>query len=529
MSQTSPNPATEQTVYFDEEFDVRGFVAIVLRRWWVIALFTLIPAVTAFVLTRFMQDTFTAIADISLLNVRSVVAFDPEFTTIPEEAPAFSSDTGSRDQALLALAKSKSLVLEVYHDLVDEISPQETPFATMSGAMQVQNLGDLLRFEVTWEDPELAAVIANAWAQRYIQAANQSFVTYSSRDPQEARAVASNAFAEYQGDQEALESFIATDSAGELERQVAEIDAQIANLQEQQDQMLSIQANTGLIAANELAASTRDAFLSQIDYALGRQSEDRQNELNDWYERRASLQRLQLRLTDLRSQIELGAEGTATVSGDALAMMFIRAGMTDADSTPNLLLQIDPAAFAANDPVTVADVDEMLVRVAQGQAEATAAIGGLLAEMLSAASLDVPPDASADLQNTVMAQVNEILQGEILPADEQAANATTTALSSLTAQRQQLLAQQEKQRARMRELVRQRDSSWNLYETLDNKAREVEAQFAAGSPQARIAIVATPPLYRNSRNTIPTVLAAAAMGFVLGVLFVTTQAYWSAK
>ncbi|NOX63300.1 MAG: hypothetical protein GXP42_15350 [Chloroflexi bacterium] len=514
--------------YFSDEFDLRSFASILARGWWLIALFAGASALAALVVVLTSQETYTAQADVALLNIRSAVVFDPDFTTVPEEAPPFGSGSDTRNRALMALAKNKSLLLMVQAEMNDALGESPAAAARLLGATRVVQMGDLLRFEVTWDNPEMAAAIANAWAANYVKLVNQAFVATGDRTPGEAQAAAQDAFVRYQQAQAEMQRFMARNAEPRLIRQIDELTATIDALQAQKNEAMRLAHTAVYSATNQLAQTSLNAALAQMDYAIEQEGEAQRRELDHWHARRADLNALRLRLKDVRSQLETSDTG-AVASGDALALLLLRAGLTDSSSAPELLLQFDPVQLARlrdQNPLDV--IDAMLSQVDEALIETDAMIQ-LLLQDLAAPS---PPstilsqlDASA-MQALVDAPVRSWLSladSASQETDPFALAALDARLDELERRRSALQAQLEAEQARRRELTRERDAAWDLYTTLDNKAREVTAQFATGAPQARIAIEAAPPLYRDPRNTKIMVLSAAALGALLGAVFVLTR------
>lgn len=529
-----PSVPSNWAPYFEDKIDYRKYIVAVANRWKLIVGLAIVAAVAAFLTGSLAPRQYTAEAAISFLNVRSEVVFDEQFKTVPDEEATANRSSNRRD-ALRALAENTSLLAEVFAELSPQLEPDGRSFTAFRDAVQSQVAGDLLRLQVTWDDPEIAATIANEWARRYVAVANQSYLSTSSETPEAARAVADDAFKKYQTAQEQLEAFIAENDLDQLGREIAELDALIEELQAQKTNALGLANSTPILSANRLANTTRDVLLDQMDLSVQSQADDRAHELNDWYERKTGLEQLQKRLEDLKGQIEAGNTSAAAAGGDALALMFTRAGLLGQDSSPGLLLQIDLNQLGETGrDLTPSDVEGLLRIVADGLGEADREIERLTGELFRGTGLEIPTSIPSDheLFQVVNSQVEAILNADVVLETESAeleAKPLSRTLARLSDRRQVLQSQTEKLEAKQRELTRDRDTAWDLYTTLDNKAREVEAQFATGAPQVRLALQALPPADPNPRGRLRLLLIAAMLGGIVGVVYAFVREYWQSS
>jgi capsular polysaccharide biosynthesis protein len=536
MTENSSTPS-RQVSNFDDPIELRPYIEALIRHWWLIIGLAVVAAVAAYLVGSRGEVTYTAEADVSLLAIHSEVVFDPQFKTVAVD-DSWANREGQREGALQALAKSKSLLSEVFAQVSPQLEPKDRNFGAFMSATQAEVVGklpsDLLRLRVTRDDPEVAMLMANAWAEHFVAVANQSYMSTSSPTLDEARVSADNAFDKYQVAQGELEAFIAENDHDLVRREIGELDVLIEELQEQKTNALRLANSTQVLSANQLANTTRDVLLEQMDQSVRSQAEDHARQLNDWYERKAALERLHLQLDDLHTQLEKGNTSTAAASGDALALMFTRAGLFRAGGTPELLLDIDLTQLGENGQDLSPDEAGALLQVVEdGLAEADIEIKRLTDELFRGSAVDIPSSIPEDheLFQVVNTQVESILNIGVT-LDTGSAELETQPLSrfldQLSDRRQTLRAQKESLDAQERELTLGRDTAWELYKTLDNKAREVEAQFATGAPQARLAVRAATPVVPDrlpdSRNRI---LMAAALAGMLGVLYVVGRTYWN--
>jgi uncharacterized protein involved in exopolysaccharide biosynthesis len=537
MTETQSTQAIQEP-YLEFEFNPRPYIETFIKHWKLILGLAFTVAVAAFLAGTLRPAYYTAEADVSLLNIHSEIVFDEQFKTVPLEEGLTnqSQQADNRREALQALAKSQSLLIGVFAEVSPQLGTEEQDFEAFLDAIEAQTAGDLLRLRVTWDDPEIAAAIANEWAGRFSVVANQSYVS-TSGTPDEADAAASAAFEKYQAAQEMLEAFVAENDLDLIRREVAELDVLAAERQAQKIDLLRLTTSTPISSSIHLADTTRNTLLRQMELSIEGKANDRARILNDWYDRKANLERLQIQLKDMKGQLEEGNTSAAAASGDALALVFARAGLFGQEGMPELLLDVDLAQLSeTGQDLTSADVEGLLHIVEDGLDEANGEIKRLTEELFRGTNLDIPGRIPEDheLFQLVNAQVESALNADVgLQINEQIFGAGVEpldrTLDQLSDQRQVLSARLENLEARQRELTRARDTAWGLYTTLDNKAREVDAQFATGAPQVRLAVQALPPLEPDPRGRLMLSLIAAGAGGLIAIVYVFGREYWKSS
>jgi capsular polysaccharide biosynthesis protein len=537
MTETQSTQAIQEP-YLEFEFNPRPYIETFIKHWKLILGLAFTVAVAAFLAGTLRPAYYTAEADVSLLNIHSEIVFDEQFKTVPLEEGLTnqSQQADNRREALQALAKSQSLLIGVFAEVSPQLGTEEQDFEAFLDAIEAQTAGDLLRLRVTWDDPEIAAAIANEWARRFSVVANQSYVS-TSGTPDEADAAASAAFEKYQAAQEMLEAFVAENDLDLIRREVAELDVLAAERQAQKIDLLRLTTSTPISSSIHLADTTRNTLLRQMELSIEGKANDRARILNDWYDRKANLERLQIQLKDMKGQLEEGNTSAAAASGDALALVFARAGLFGQEGMPELLLDVDLAQLSeTGQDLTSADVEGLLHIVEDGLDEANGEIKRLTEELFRGTNLDIPGRIPEDheLFQLVNAQVESALNADVgLQINEQIFGAGVEpldrTLDQLSDQRQVLSARLENLEARQRELTRARDTAWGLYTTLDNKAREVDAQFATGAPQVRLAVQALPPLEPDPRGRLMLSLIAAGAGGLIAIVYVFGREYWKSS
>ena len=155
----------------ENEFNLRLYIEVMLRRWYLIVGPALLAAIVAFVFSQLQPPTYEASAVVVLANPRYNLQLDPRFTT-EESLPDL--------QALPTLATSD----EILQLVVDSYTP--SPEArieawnvdTLSRMIDVSAKGGyrsqlgVILLTVTAHSPTDAAAIANTWADAIIQKTN---------------------------------------------------------------------------------------------------------------------------------------------------------------------------------------------------------------------------------------------------------------------------------------------------------------------------------------------------------------------
>ena len=148
--------------YYDDVIDLRELVITVLKYKWTILAGIMLSALVAFLVSSFLLSPhYQASAYVTLTEPIVQTNLDASIQVSP-----VMPDTG----ALAELAESDAIIREIKERLgLSENEPIEMD-AALQGKTQ-------LRLQITARDPELAAQIANAWAESMIQRLNNLYGT----------------------------------------------------------------------------------------------------------------------------------------------------------------------------------------------------------------------------------------------------------------------------------------------------------------------------------------------------------------
>lgn len=528
VSPSSPPP----TISMEEvSINIQEYLLAIIKDWKLIGGAALLGGVLALIFAFFQPVTYSTVANVTLLNIRSSIVFDSAFTTVPLEGAATQQD--NRGEALKALAESPALLNQVYSQIRSQLADGSP--ATLDNQVLVNAEGDLVQLTVQWSNPSDAALIANEWARRYVDTANKAYVSTSSNTPEDAELTAQTAFERYQEVQKEYEAFLAANDLDRLESDIVELNLLLERLRELKSHALVLLNTTNVAANTQLVNATNATLQAGIEQSIQREAAERTRELNRWYTRRDELKELRYTLVDIQAQLESGDDRLQAADiGDFLAVMLVRAGIqTNREGTDGnpLQLQVDlDQLIESGDNLTSEQVASLLSTVDANLQQTEEEITRLSNDLFLGTGFTTPaaiPDNHA-LLSLVQSQVEEILNSSV-PL-EAASTIEESPLSQtveqVSAQRQALYARLEEAQAQQRELLRNRDTAWELYTTLDNKAREAEAQFATGAPQARLALTAFTPTEADPSSRVTFAILGVFGGALLALLYVLAKVTW---
>lgn len=148
----------------DEVIDLRPTIEGLLRYWWIVASITFVIVVLAVVANLILPERYEATALVAITEPTQRLQFDERFETIIEESPLL--------RAFPELATSDELLDELLEQLPPELEIATIP--DLRGLLVAESGTEpgLVRLLVQHEDPETAAMIANAWGQSFVEWAN---------------------------------------------------------------------------------------------------------------------------------------------------------------------------------------------------------------------------------------------------------------------------------------------------------------------------------------------------------------------
>jgi succinoglycan biosynthesis transport protein ExoP len=162
--------------YIEDEIDLRKYIFILFRHWWLIGLAGLLAALAALVVSFIMVPTYETTALVAITGAR----YEFEFNPLDE------SESSARlgippYKAMLALATTDDLLIIVMADLKDNLPSEVEDLEDFRGMVEAKASSDpsVLEFIGSARSPELAAQISNTWASRYVSYVNDIYLPKS--------------------------------------------------------------------------------------------------------------------------------------------------------------------------------------------------------------------------------------------------------------------------------------------------------------------------------------------------------------
>ena len=155
-----------------QEIDLRPFVKQLLRGWYILGGFGLVLALLAFIFSSLQEFNYQATALVVVTRARYNLQFDPRFQTITSNPPPFG--------AYPELAMSDQVLQEVMNAAEVPAGTYET-LEALTDAVNARLGVDSSLIELTVKAPnaEVAAIIANTWADLFVRHANALFSSQS--------------------------------------------------------------------------------------------------------------------------------------------------------------------------------------------------------------------------------------------------------------------------------------------------------------------------------------------------------------
>ena len=154
----------------EDEFDLRGYVKVMLRGWRWIAGAAVVAGLAALVVSLLMAPTFEATALVIITEPRYEMQLDPRFETaegLPAEHEVFPTLATSDDVL--------KTVLERYAPV--DIDAEDWILHSLSEMVEATSLGDpsLVMLLVSHNSAWDAAAIANTWAEVLAERGNEIY------------------------------------------------------------------------------------------------------------------------------------------------------------------------------------------------------------------------------------------------------------------------------------------------------------------------------------------------------------------
>ena len=451
------------TIY-DDEIDLRPYINAIRKKWWLIALVTILTASAALIYGLIQVRNYEASATILLTRTRTSLLLANQFPTINEPI-----DSRSRMEAMLEIAGSDALMMQAMEG-IHELYPENGVLREeLEKAVELSSSGDTIKITASNEDPVYAAAIANAWAENAVSAINYA---YSGEQlPAEIQLSLAPAQIEYKTAQEELEDFLIDNQVDILQKQIVENSALLDEL---------VRDRTWKIAYNVQRKQNMAQIIDRAN-ALKQQLASRNTTLAAGLGEALAVLRLG---SDAFSEVQIESGASSSSKFDSELSGTIRETVIMGSRQPDMIYDIQIA--------------ELIESVEAGESYQR--------------DLDRIIESAETEKQIAEEALLELAEGSLDIDDDELLVATSERLRNLQ-------SQLENENAQLNELTSTRDLTWQAYQALAQKETEVRNNLKTSSSVA-LASPAVPPVEPISRGVLRNTAVGAAVGFFLSLIWV---------
>ncbi len=452
-----------ENVYWEEGIDLRPYIRKIFKFWYWIIGAAIIAAITASIVQS-SHTNYEAVSSVAVMRERTNVSFGTGI-----EVRENTLDLHSRLTGLVALVTSNDVAVIVLDQIKDSLPPDSQTVSDLLRMVDSKNTGDLILITVTNPDPELAALIANTWANVYEKHVNTLFVSGTNANLGDVHSRVLLAADAYEAAQAELEDITGDSHILLLETQI-----------KAKEDLLT----TYVASANKIEAAPVEM---QVDV--------RQNILAGYYTDLANIELWLMDAESLRQQMSSNA-GAATNTGNALAFMLLRNRIVGG-SANDVVLQIDLSTEM--EPIRLTDINALIKTLETRREETQSRI-----QSMPATFADITPDESELTADSILKVQIETLNQELVD----------------------LNVELESEQELVKQLTQRRDLLWGSYQSLAKKEQEIIVAGDTGS-EVRIASRAITPDRPSGTSAVMSAILAAFVGSLLALGGIMTAQWWS--
>ena len=467
---------------YEQENYLRYYLQLALAYWRLIVAAVVIAGASAFIITSMRDHVYEARATVAMLRSRTEVELDPRIRTLQEGV-----STTAREEGLVALVQSNQVARQVLDDVGEHLDPEAQQLTSLRDMVEANITGDLVNISVRHSDPEVAAEIANSWAQAYEEYVNSVYANTAILPGSNTAAQVETARGTYEAAQERLEAFIAEDPLRTLQRQIAVREALLTGYQ---DTLIDMRVKP--VTTDQAILDSYYAELQQVDGWLA--------------DARSLLQQVQ------------GSSGTtASDVGNAVAFVLLQ-GKISSSEPPSIVQQEGASSIVVG---TNSNPMALQIDVGSALAEGVSSndVNGLIQTLENRREATI--ERISNLQTTISG--GDAPENEIVVDYSQLEQQITAIEEEISA----LESEVEAQTALRQDLQQARDRSWDTYQVL--VGRQVEEEITSGSPAAevRIADLAVVPTEPVGRGVIRNTLLAGTVAFMFAIGVILLVDWWT--
>lgn len=204
----------------ESEIDLRPYVNVLVRHWWIVITSGIIFGILALVVSLSRPSAFQATALVAFLEPTQAIQFDPRIETLNNRATLLKSlpDLSKSDQML------SDLLAQADFPEIETISDLESRLDADSGSDL-----NLLYLRAKDKDPEVAARLVNLWADLFINVANEIYTDRGSSQLDFFNGQLTDATTRLQATEEALVDFQTTNRLVTVTNELASLTLLQAN------------------------------------------------------------------------------------------------------------------------------------------------------------------------------------------------------------------------------------------------------------------------------------------------------------
>ena len=520
------NPQTPVDGDSEGAVPLTNYGAVLVSWWREIVLGSCLVAIgcgTLMLAVRTLLPRYEASSDITILRVTSNVAVDKQFSTgATTDEQAFWRRRGGHQEridrraALVGLVRSGNVARAVAERLSGRLGKKNVSAARLLekidaelvtiGTLSMRNSSDLIRITATADSPEEVALIADVWAEEYVDDANRLYRYTPANQLDLIMAEMKRTQESYEVAQKELQTFI-------INSNIDKLNSLLLTKQE---------------AVNHLHSVERNMFkraLFSIEKDLERQSDSvglyvtsERDKLSENYQRQRKLKNILARVKDLRVQVEKGAQ--ESIPTNMLPIMLLKTAIYNSDTSLVKTLEISlddiPSLSKTN---FLAELDT-LTSILENRIQS---IGSIIQKdsqlLLIPRNLDSQNRPASPSSNYAGSANGRLLEAglqkkiETVVKEEGSAFIFDQAIDQLETQIQRLKAEIETTNTTRETLVENRDVVRTALGILKNEVIELKLAMAASTSEVRVASQALVPEY----PAYPSVLLVACLGWVAGL------------
>jgi uncharacterized protein involved in exopolysaccharide biosynthesis len=525
------------------EIDLRRYIIALFRWWWVIALCALLAGGAALMVSMLMTPTYEASAGVVTLRSQTEISLGSSIQTLTDQDISLAEAakgvveerTERRLTSMAGMVKNGAIAEKVSAELSDLLTEEEQQPSRLLGHVKGQILeleegegrSDTIEIVVSYDDPEKASAIANAWGREYETYVNQIYGEASVAPFTDINQQVQEAKAEYDQAQEALLTFLSEENrVPELNRQIAEEEAILSKLRAGRQDFASTVVDNQIATQKQIYNLT---IASEINSNLKVFEHQRDEVLRDLNQAYALKYRLENLLEDANLMREQLVEGeNVSARSNALALLAFKSRVfATAQGLPfgQLDLQLPsvngltPESSAAEQ---IADLDALIDVMEKTLTEQETIIEEESAKLLQNQGYEFLGEMSPDSVGVSRSQSEKALLDMeewtgLLPYSSALSREVSQEIEQMENNVRRLKAEVARLEEKKANLQKDRDLTWQTYTALLSKAQEIDVAKGARGTEVRFSSPAVPPSSPVSPNTKRNTALAVAVGLMLGV------------